>query len=76
MKSRELEYLISENFESGNLSDEDLVNIINLCGAYLNLISPSDLAKRDGISSVSANKETKYRKFVNIFGVRFISEEF
>ena len=36
MKSIELERLISENFESGNISEEDLVNIINLCGAYLN----------------------------------------
>ena len=66
----------SFSIEVEMLSDNDLVKIINLCGDYLNIISPKDLAKRDGISSVSANKETNHRKIIKLFNTKFISEKY
>ena len=76
VKLRELEELIPFSVEVEMLTDNDLVKIINLCGDYLNIISPKDLAKRDGISSVSANKETNHRKVVKLFNTKFISEKY
>lgn len=72
----DLRELIDLSVKVDMLSDNDLVNIINQCGDYLNLISPKDYAKVNSVSPVSANKETKTRKIVKIFNTKFISEIF
>ena len=73
---KDLHENISIMFENELYSDSDLVNIVNQCGDYLNIISPKNLKGREGISSVSANKETSNRKIVSIFNTKFIKEEF
>ena len=72
---KDLTELIDFSFRVDMITESDLVNIINQCGDYLNIISPSDLSKREGISSVSANKETSNRKIVKVFNTKFISEK-
>ena len=72
---RDLTELIDLSYQVEMITESDLVNIINQCGDYLNIISPSDLSKREGFSVVSANKETKTRKIVKVFNTKFIRLE-
>ena len=71
----DLKQNISIMYENDLYSYSDLHDIVSLCADYMNLISPKDLAKRDGISRDSANKETKTRKIVKVFNTKFISEK-
>ena len=42
--------LISNNFQNNNIDNSDLVQIIELCGNYLNLQTISDYSKNNNIS--------------------------
>jgi len=61
--------LISEKVESGQLSNEELVQIIELSGSYLNLCSISDYAKENNLSY---NGVKKTRKIVTLFNQKFV----
>lgn len=60
---------LGKRIESGELKNNDLVQIIELCGNYLNLQTISDYAKENGISY---NGAKKFRNPIEIFGVKFI----
>lgn len=60
---------ISQYTIDGKLSNEDLVQIIELCGSYLNLKTRSQYAKESGISY---NGAKKFRQNIQIFGTTFI----
>ena len=62
---------ISEKFTSGELENDSLVQIIELCGAYLNLQSISDYAKKHG---KSYNGVKKFRRVEKILGQKFVIE--
>jgi len=61
--------LISESFESGKLNNSDLIQIIELCGMYLNLKTITEYAKQ---KKMSYNGEKKFRNIVKIFGCKFV----
>jgi len=61
--------LISEKVETGQLSNESLVQICELVGAYLNLCSISDYAKANNLSY---NGVKKTRKIVTLFNQKFV----
>ncbi len=60
-----LETLIIEN----QLSNDNLVQIIELCGSYLNLQTISDYSKNN---KISYNGVKKCRYIRNIFNVKFV----
>jgi hypothetical protein len=60
---------IGEKYENKELNNQSLVQIIELCGAYLNLQTISDYAKANG---KSYNGVKKFRKTKQLFGVNFI----
>lgn len=60
---------VSEKFESGQLNNDSLVQLIELSGAYLNLQTISDYAKSTGLSY---NGAKKHRKIIELFNVKFI----
>ena len=61
---------ISELVErDGALSNDDLVQIIEHVGGYLNLKTPSAYAKAKGLSY---NGVKNHRKCVELFGVKFV----
>ena len=60
---------LSKRIESGELSNEDLVQIIEHVGSYLNLTTRSDYAKQNGLSY---NGAKKFRENVKLFNVNFI----
>jgi hypothetical protein len=60
--------LIGKTYQEGDISDYDLVQIIELCGCYLNPLTISDYARKEGISYNGAKKHPT----VNIFGIKFI----
>lgn len=66
---------ISENiYESvidGSLNNADLVQIIELCGSYLNLKTISQYAADEG---KSYNGVKHNRDIVKLFGVKFVIE--
>ena len=62
---------IEEMTYKGELSGECLVQIIKLCGQYLNLETISVCAKREG---KSYNGILKTRKAVNLFGTKFVTQ--
>lgn len=51
------------------LSNDDLVQIIEQCGSYLNLMTISDYAHKNNISY---NGAKHHRDNVELFGVKFI----
>lgn len=60
---------LSELFEKGEITNEGMVQIIELCGSYLNLKTRSDYARENNISY---NGVKKFRTGKKIFGVNFI----
>lgn len=55
--------------ENKLLSNDDLVQIIEQCGSYLNLMTIPDYAKKNNISY---NGAKNFRTSTNLFGVKFI----
>jgi len=64
---------IAEKFEAGALNNESLVQIIELCGSYLNLKSIAAYAKAN---QMSYNGAKNFRSVVNLFGCKFIVDNF
>jgi len=62
---------IEKKIHNGELSNESLVQIIELCGRYLNIQTVSEYAKHNNISD---NGARKYRNKVKIFNRTFIIE--
>jgi len=60
---------IGEMTQSGELSNEDLVQIIELCGIYLNIRTIPNYAKENGLTY---NGVKKTRNIVNVFGQKFV----
>jgi hypothetical protein len=54
---------------NGLLTNDDLVQIIEQCGSYLNLKTIADYSKQNNISY---NGAKKFRQVNNIFNVKFI----
>jgi len=61
--------LIAEKTESGQLSNDELVQIIEVAGAYLNLKSISAYAAENNLSY---NGVKKTRQIAVLFGQKFI----
>ena len=68
-KQQEIIDLISNNFQNNNIDNSDLVQIIELCGNYLNLQTISDYAKNNNISY---NGVKKCRKIIKLFNVKLV----
>ena len=62
---------LSKRVENGEIDNYGVVNIIELCGSYLNLQIISDYAKSNNISY---NGVKKFRNIVEIFNVKFVIE--
>lgn len=60
---------VAEKFESNEINNESLVQLIELCGNYLNLQTIPHYAKSN---SMSYNGVKKFRKVVEIFNVKFV----
>lgn len=69
MKINEINESISTSIVSGELNNNDLVQIIELCGSYLNLRTISHYAKTEGLSY---NGVKNFRSSVVLFGKKFI----
>lgn len=63
---------LDEAIESERWSNEGLVQLIELAGAYLNVISVPEYAKKRNISDVAARKDTATRKNRTIFNTKFV----
>lgn len=62
---------LSQRIEAGELNNDDMVQIIEHLGAYLNLQTISNYAKEN---KISYNGAKKFRNPVHIFGVKFIAD--
>lgn len=60
---------ISKVMYKGDLSNADLVQIIELCGGFLNLKTISEYAKEN---NMSYNGVKKFRNIVEVFGCKFV----
>ena len=60
---------IMESFEGKQINNSDLVQIIELCGAYLNLKTIPDYAKFHGLTY---NGAKRFRENVTLFNTKFI----
>lgn len=61
--------LIENKIISGELSNKDMIQIIELCGDYLNLKTRSQYAKENNISY---NGAKNFRENIELFGIKFI----
>ncbi len=64
-----LEKFIYEKFDKNELSNEDLVQVIELCGLLLNIQTIPDYAKSN---AMSYNGVKKNREINKIFNVKFV----
>ena len=64
---------IGGSIQNEDWSNESLIQLIELAGSFLNLQTIPDYAKRAGISY---NGAKKFRNVKNIFGVKFIIDNF
>jgi hypothetical protein len=60
---------VAEKFEKDELDNESLVQLIELCGNYLNLQTIPEYAKNNNLSY---NGVKKFRNIVEIFKVKFV----
>jgi hypothetical protein len=60
---------VTEKFLAENLSNEDLVQLIELSGTFLNLQTIPDYAKENNLSY---NGVKKFRKIVSLFNIKFV----
>jgi len=60
---------IGNKFQNEELNNESLVQIIELCGSYLNLQTISNYAKNN---KLSYNGAKHYRHKIKLFGQKFI----
>lgn len=60
---------LAERIEAGQLNNDEIVQIIELCGSYLNLRTISDYAKEENISY---NGAKKFRNPIVIFNTKYI----
>jgi len=60
---------VAEKFETNELNNESLVQLVKLCGNYLNLQTIPEYAKA---KNMSYNGVKKFRKVVEIFNVKFV----
>lgn len=60
---------LSHNIQNNELTNSELVQIIEHIGSYLNIQTISDYAKNNNISY---NGAKKFRKNITLFGVKFI----
>lgn len=68
-KTDKLLNFIMQKFEDEELDNDSLVQIIELCGGYLNLQTISDYSKKNNISY---NGVKKFRRVQKIFNVKFV----
>ena len=69
VKTEKLKNFIAEKFESGEINNQSLVQIIVLCGQYLNMQTISDYARKNNLSY---NGTKNFRTVVNFFNVKFV----
>ncbi len=60
---------IQQQFESGNINNDNLVQIIEHIGGLLNLQTISDYAKENNLSY---NGAKNFRNVVELFGGKFV----
>ena len=60
---------LSGRIEAGELGNNDIIQIIELCGRYLNLQTLSDYSRANNISY---NGAKNFRNKIELFGVKFI----
>jgi len=65
---------LGQTIQDGKWSNEGLVQLIKLSGEYLNIQTIPDYCQQNGISYQAAKKDTKSRKNIEIFNVKFIIE--
>jgi len=68
-KTRDILNIISEHFESDQLNNDSLIQIIEHCGEYLNLMTRADYGR---CHKKSYNGVKKFRKNIELFGTKFI----
>jgi hypothetical protein len=67
--TKKLLRFVSEKFETGELDNDSLVQLIELAGAYLNIETIPNYAKRN---KLSYNGVKKHRKLQTLFNVKFV----
>jgi hypothetical protein len=68
-KTKKLVDFVAQKFEAGELDNDSLVQLIELAGGYLNLMTIPDYAKA---WKISYNGAKKHRNVKELFGVKFI----
>jgi hypothetical protein len=62
---------VAEKFENNEINNTSLVQLIELCGNYLNLETLPKYATRN---NMSYNGVKKFRKVITLFGVKLVQE--
>lgn len=69
LNTNKLLSFVEQKFINNELDNDSLVQLIELCGKYLNLQTIPDYAKDNNLSY---NGVKNYRKIVTLFNVKFV----
>jgi len=69
INAEKLRDFTAKKYEQGELTNNGLVQQIELCGEYLNLLTIPDYAKKYGMSY---NGVKKHRTIIILFNVKFV----
>jgi hypothetical protein len=68
---------VEKKFLCGQIDNDCLVQLIELCGSYLNLKTIPDYAKQNNMTYNGAKKPNKYgRKVLKLLNVKFVIDNY
>ena len=71
--TRKLINFIGDKLHKGELNNDSLVQLFELCGDYCNLMTIADYAKK---YNMSYNGVKKHREIIILFGVKFVIDNY
>lgn len=66
---KEIKKLIYSSIVGNNISNEEMIQLIEQLGGYLNLKTIPDYAKENGLSY---NGVKNFRTIINLFNIKFV----
>jgi hypothetical protein len=67
---------LGETVFEGKWSNEGLVQLIELAGGFLNLMTIADYANKHNVSYQASKKDTQYRKNTTIFNTKYVIDNY
>ena len=78
MIAKVIEEHLRKRIENGEISNQELIQLIEVVGSYLNLMTIPDYAKRESLTYNGVKSKARANKIqiIQIFGCKFVVDNF